>query len=624
SQLLRAWSRRAEANMRAKLAPHIDTALDEVGLVAASVPERVSRRKLSGELLDQIVAHGYISIGHLRDSLSRSNVKMQSLQPRHLLDGDALLKADLILSRSLDGVYRRGEIYLRALQKLSSIPFGTPIGRVLTLYLILPVLGAYVLLQGLSHTVGLVIHLVLHEELHWVSLITVPALAAVLFALLHVRRLRELLVDGLRVIWSILRLVLFKVPAVIWSSRPVQAIVRSSPAQALGRYVLKPALFAVILAAPLLLIVIDAWTIAGWSWFAIGHHVVGATVVFFLAINMMLNSRHGRMLEEATIDALVRSWRQVRRHVLPGVLALVIDLFKGVAEVMDRAIYTVDELLRFRHGDSGLSLAVKATLGVFWFFITYAIRIYVNLLIEPELNPIKHFPVVTVAAKIMAPFTGMITSIIARPLVPLIGSIPANSIGFFTVFVLPGFFGFLAWELEANWRLYDINRSAVLDPVRIGHHGETMVGFMKPGLHSGTIPKLYAKLRHATWKRQKKALGLRSQLHDIEESIERFVERELVPLLEESAAWTAGPLEVNHVVIASNRVRIEIDAPHLGEDGVQVAFEEQSGWLLATVLQRGFLDRIDEEQRLLFENALVGLYKMAGVDLVREQNDLCV
>ncbi|MEO7092606.1 MAG: hypothetical protein ABI175_05095, partial [Polyangiales bacterium] len=43
-----------------------------------------------------------------------------------------------------------------------------------------------------------------------------------------------------------------------------------------------------------------------------------------------------------------------------------------------------------------------------------------------------------------------------------------------------------------------------------------------------------------------------------------------------------------------------------------------------TVLQRGFLDRVDEEQCLLFENALVGLYKMAGVDLVREQIDLCV
>ena len=38
-------------------------------------------------------------------------------------------------------------------------------------------------------------------------------------------------------------------------------------------------------------------------------------------------------------------------------------------------------------------------LGLVWFFAAYVIRLYTNLLIEPQVNPIKHFPVVTVAGE---------------------------------------------------------------------------------------------------------------------------------------------------------------------------------------------------------------------------------
>ena len=41
---------------------------------------------------------------------------------------------------------------------------------------------------------------------------------------------------------------------------------------------------------------------------------------------------------------------------------------------------------------------------MFWFVIAYVLRLYVDLFVEPTTNPIKHFPVVTVAAKILIPF----------------------------------------------------------------------------------------------------------------------------------------------------------------------------------------------------------------------------
>src|SRR5205807_836257 len=52
-----------------------------------------------------------------------------------------------------DGVYRRGEVYLRGLQRLSSLAFGTRPGRFLTRYVALPLGGAFFILEGLQHLV---------------------------------------------------------------------------------------------------------------------------------------------------------------------------------------------------------------------------------------------------------------------------------------------------------------------------------------------------------------------------------------------------------------------------------------------------------------------------------------
>jgi hypothetical protein len=50
-----------------------------------------------------------------------------------------------------------------------------------------------------------------------------------------------------------------------------------------------------------------------------------------------------------------------------------------------------------------------------------------------------------------------------------------------------------------------------------------------------------------------------------------------------------------------------------------IAFEEQSGKLVASVAQAGWSARLTKDEALLFENALAGLYHRAGVELVREQ-----
>ena len=70
---------------------------------------------------------------------------------------------------------------------------------------------------------------------------------------------------------------------------------------------------------------------------------------------------------------------------------------------IERLMYAVDEWLRFKSGQGRAMMVLKGALGMVWFFVAYAIRFCVNLLIEPQLNPVKHVPWVTVSHKIMAP-----------------------------------------------------------------------------------------------------------------------------------------------------------------------------------------------------------------------------
>ncbi len=57
------------------------------------------------------------------------------------------------LDLALDGVYRKGDFYLRWLQVVSSLFFGTRLGRFATLYLIIPFGGAVVIVEGAIHVI---------------------------------------------------------------------------------------------------------------------------------------------------------------------------------------------------------------------------------------------------------------------------------------------------------------------------------------------------------------------------------------------------------------------------------------------------------------------------------------
>ncbi|MFO0755205.1 MAG: hypothetical protein U0359_01835 [Byssovorax sp.] len=579
-----------------------------MGLVPESAPERVARHKLVEELLDQAIAQGSLTLGPLRDALSRNQLKLHALGgPRELVCGDALLRADRLLARSLDGVYRGGEIYLRLLQKISSLFFGTSPGRLFVRYVALPFGAAFVLLEGLSHVVGPLVHHLAHRHLHLFSWPAFGVTGVVIFALIHSEAVRGAVLRVLRAIGALLKALFVRFPRWVAGRPLVKALLASRTVRRALRFGLKPSIPAALLVA------LTPLRHAGRP------AAIGAAAGAFVLANLLLNSRAGALAEELALDWSSRQWHFVSRRVLPGLFHLIVDVFKALLEGLERLISRIDERLRARSGEGAISLVFKGSLAFVWFFVSYLLRIYINLLVEPQVNPIKHFPVVTVAAKILVPMSPALIQGLTASLTPLLGPVAAPGIAGPTVLLLPGFFGFLIWELKESWKLYRASRPEHLRPVSIGHHGETMGALMKPGFHSGTLPKLHGKLRRAVRKGRGSAGQLEEALREGEESVRRFVERELIALLAEATRFTSGPIHLGAVELGSNRVRVELLAPSLAGGPAAIAFEEQSGLILAGVAEPGWLPSLPERDRVIVENALCGLYQLAGVEVVREQ-----
>ncbi|HEU5117190.1 MAG TPA: hypothetical protein VFT74_11040, partial [Isosphaeraceae bacterium] len=563
---------------------------------------------------------------------------------------DRLLRVDHRLAVSLDGVYRRAEVYLRVLQKSSSIAFGTWLGRMATLFLIIPFVGAFVTLEGLTHLIEPVHAFLTHshqrsealanvmlstatldawrigpspapweralarrldQPIHLVSARSVLALGVLILLMVHAPWARRLAWTFLRTLGQILKGLLFDLPSGLMRLPIIEWILSSRLARLVWHWLIAPSLAG--LSAGLI-----AWVLEHHSDLA---YLIGAGT--FLFVITLLNSGVGRSLEEEAIEQVSRSWNRLHADLLPGLYRVVMSFFDRMLETIDRILYTVDEWLRFRSGERQGTLAVKAVLGALWFVITYLTRLVVNLLVEPQVNPIKHFPVVTVAHKITLPFMLELLRFLMGP--PFyVNPVTANGLVFTMQMLLPGVFGFLIWELKENWKLYEANRAKSLRPVPVGHHGETLARLLRPGFHSGTIPKLFDHLRRAGRKAResgqvRKIHKDREALRHVEQAVRHFLDREFLALLQESPTLRDLRVKLGQVVLATNRIRFELLSTIRPGVPFVILFEEQSGWIVASVAECGWLDDLEGQTRLAFSSALSGLYKKGAVNLVREQ-----
>jgi hypothetical protein len=664
ARLMQAAQSRCEDRLREAFRPVLNDALTGAGLVPNNLPERVAFAKMVEEMLDRVTEVGFLTFSDLRDTLSRNQLKMPDLaDPQEFVRGDPLVRLDRRLATALDGVYRPSEFYLRWLERLTAPAFGTAIGRWLTLFVLVPFGGALLALDGAQMVLDVLPTAwrpPLFAPLHWllpqvarkpdvlsvdpaavahavaggaapgvpqalgvtavayafprhrVELLTMleifVALGFVLLGLTHSAALRRWAAALGRLVWSGIRGLLYDLPAWVLSLPWVRRLWDSWPFHLLSSFVFKPVVVCAVVA-----LFVPGAVAGGFS-----------ALSTFLAANFVVNSRLGREFENTFLQGLGDFYDLLRAGLLPGLFRLVVALFKRVIDAVEYVLFTVDEWLRFRGGDSVLSMVVRAAATVLWYPVAFLVRFYLVVMIEPGFNPVKA-PLSILAAKFVYPllFTTMVAGLM-RVLEPSLGWLPAIVIAWTTAWLSPDVFAFLAWEMKENWKLYRANRRAVLRPVPVGRSGETVRRLLQPGFHSGTIPKLYSRLRHAesaalqtgNWRDARAAARA---LQGVEKSLRRLVERELVTMLAQVPAWRGDALAVSGVSLAPRRLRIELAHTGFPAEPAWMEWQMQGGRLVASIPRPGWVARLADGRREDVEASLAGLYKLAGVDLVREQ-----
>lgn len=626
ARLLDAAYQAAEEKLRVSLRGAMLVILDDVQMLPTSPPEVLGRSKLVEELVDEVVSQGFFSFSSLRDAVSRNQLKLDDLRRlEQLWQGDALMRADRRFGEEFEGLYRPAEIYIRALQKWSSVPFATRLGRVLTMYVLLPSGAAFFLLEA--------VHLLLTPLAKSFRLPAPPPptplsfvfVSLLVLSLIHSQAFRRFGKQCSDVLAWFLVAVFFRLPRAVLANSLVRTWLARPWSRFFARRLVLPVL-PVVLAYLLLPANLQLWRYA----------IAGGVFVLF---QLLLATRWFEWVGVVFFEQIAPTWRTLSRELFPNLLRMIAAAFSFGMALVQNLIFRCEEWLRFARGEHPLIAWTKGFIGVPVAVVTYLIRLYVTLLVEPEVNPLKHFPVVTVAHKLMLPVTPPLMIWFSGALAPL-GSILANTLAAVTVFLLPSVFGFLAWELKENYRLYRATRRPLLTAAAVGPGRENMRSLLVPGFHSGALASAYQKLRdtaqvEAARIQQERDAQARTagssvstvalarqrlKIRALEGSVQRFVERELVALLRASPRWPHNSLRVVAVGSSSNRIRVQLACPQLSEAPCVVCFEEQSGYIVADLRELGFVRELQEEGAILvFENALAGLYHRAQVDMVREQ-----
>ncbi len=628
--LLQAAQDTCDNRLRERFRPIFITALEDVGLKPRNLPERVVFAKMIEELIDRVLVNGFLTFSDLRDTLSRNLLKLPDLaDPEDFIKGDALIRLDRRLTTLLDGVYYRGDFYLRWLERFTSFCFGWGIGRTLTRYVTLPFGAAFLILAALDRFILPHFHVSLFfvqgpvnqggptEVFDWRHVLRtfLPywlPLSVIILGLLHSPRVRAAAVWAVNAVWQPLRALLIDKPLWLVRNPLLRKFLKTSTFRLLLRYVLKPSVICLLLWCLDFLLRLQGKELVFTEYLR-----WPGLLVLFLAVNFLINIWPGEAASQTISHGFVQFAEDVRAGLLMRILIFTISLFKQVMRWIEAVLHGVDDWLRFREGDSRLSMVLRALLTVLWIPFAFVVRFNIIVLIEPCLNPLK-LPISSIAFKFYLPFYYLIPAYLAR------FGLVAEAIGFWITFWFADVFGFFFWEIKENWSLYRANRSRTLRPIIMGPHGETLPALLRPGFHSGTVPKLFARLRNAerdahqtgNWSAVR---SCKADLDNVAQAVRQFLTRDFIALLAQHPAWQGESPAVGKIDLATNRIRVELVNPRYADAPVTLEFEYRADWLLAGFDKFGWFRHLTPQQLRPLHNALVTLYKLAGVDIVREQ-----
>lgn len=596
----------ARADFTAAAVPQIDAAIDEAGCRPTSAVEAVAIAKLVDELVDRMLEQGLASFADLRDAVSRNQYKLPDVTGfRNWLLHDPLVLVDRGIAARLPDVYRPAPFYLLGIQRLSAVAFGTAAGRFVTTHLVLPFGGASVVLRGLAHVAewfGERWESAAHA-LHGLSATLLAG--GFLWCLIHLPGARRAVLEAAGGVARGLRYLLVDLPGMLLGLPLVMRLLQGWVGRLLRMRLLGPLAAAAA-----------QWWLLSLTGLPGGLPGIATAAALVLVNLAFARSRAGRYAWNALAEASSWLWRAIRVHFIVGLFELVVDFFREAGDWLERLLHAVQERLQVRSGESRLVIGAKAVLAAAWSVVDECIRFCVTLLIEPQINPIKHFPVVTVSHKLLVPLIPTVSRQVASAMGLTYGTAVAAVTAVSTC--IPGVFGFMAWELGENWRLYAANRRRLLGATTVGRHGETVRRLLRRGFHSGTIPKAFARLRRAEGLRgvaggrpsPRRAARARGQLEAAAEDLQRFIEREILPLVDGIPGACGRGLRVGDVELATASARVRIGRGDAAATSLR--FVQNGASTILEVRADGWLGTAPVGERLAFARAMVGLAAMGG------------
>ena len=611
--------------LRQQLGPRLRSLLDAAGFRPGDLRQRVARNVLQEELFAIILRRWHLRFADLRDAVARNELQLPDPGWRELLLGDRLARFDRQARAALPGVYRPGEFYLKGLQQLSAPLFGASAGRAITRFLLFPFGVAFIALESSSYLLNLVP--MAQGPVRLVNPGSVLGVGAGLAFLLYTgpgQRVAAAVGRGCR--WLFAEFLYRNVARWLRWGRAVRWL-RFPLGRKISRYLLEPLLVGLVLVLPLLGVA------KGFGIAADGLLPAFLLGFGFILGSLLRNSPMGRRLLDGIITRFVTFWRRVHHTLIVGLVRWVIDLFGWLMHGIEQGLHRVDEAVSHHHDEGRGVMAVKAVTGPVWRAISEGIHFYAAVLVEPQINPIKHFPVVMVADKFMLPFFPALTAALLALLDPVLPRFVSVPLATATVLLSPGLFGFLAWELNENWKLYRANHPDSAQPARFGPEGETLRALLQPGFHSGALPKAFAELRAVIALENEHQCSYPQRLREAEarlseilESLRTFATRELGFALAER--WRAAGYERAEAVVlkleaATASLDLRVALYPRGRQGatgepvwLDLRFDLRTDGLQGEIGLGGSFESLGAEERTWLEAEAEYFLERAGANLL--------
>ena len=581
---LAALTEQVNKRLDAQVMPRVEQAMREADFVPRNHRENVAAQKMKLELMDVIKRRRHLKFTDVRDIVARNVLRLPDPTLTEFFRGDRLHRFDRTASRALPGVYRPGELYIKALQQLGAPLFGTGPGRGVLRHLLLPFGAAFLLVKTLDLLIALIPHG--YPGFHLTDPVAVILIAGAINVGFYTGIGRHLAL----VLWhgtlAALRFILYEGLRQLLRWEPLARLLKTGFMRGLGRHVVQPLLIGILPLMPIMAIAV----------FVEDVPIRPGLWLFGLAFALGTLARNTpagrRFLDNLSTDVFLYL-KRVNQALFVDLIQQLSYLFKELTRRFAQLLHRVDEALTHHLGERPISLMLKAVLAPLWRLAEAVIEFYVTVLVEPQVNPVKHFPIVSIGHKVLLPFLPAITAAfvdISASVLPKVIAYPLVTV---TIMLLPGLFGFLVWELKENWKLYQANhvlglRGADLDPERcapiqvepavVGSHGETMRGLMTRGFHGGALPKGFDRLRRVIRDEmqdqvpyQRRLLRVQRHLEEVRLTVCVFFEREFTFALRERCrdpGCTLTRVETGTPRIATNLVELQADIHLAGSAGV--------------------------------------------------------